>query len=222
MISRRTVLLLAAWLAATNLATAEAPDPDPGRFAATIASFASWDSKNAVPADAIVFVGSSSIRYWPTAMAFPGKPVINRGFGGSELSDVLHYYDQVIRPYAPAQIVLYAGDNDIGRGKTAVQVFDDFRELAGRVARDFPGAELVFIAIKPSKARWALWPAMTEANRLIKEYSEERPNLGFADLASPLLDEAGEPRDVYLDDGLHLNEWGYALWQQALLPFLDQ
>lgn len=201
---------------------AEAPDPDPGRFADAIAAFVTLDSKNAVPDDPILFVGSSSIRLWPTATAFPGLPVVNRGFGGAELSDVMYYYEQVIRPYAPSQIFLYAGDNDIAAGKSPVQVFEDFRNLADRVSSDLPVTELVFISIKPSLARWPAWPAMQEANRLIQEYAQGKDNLRFADLATPLLDQDGRPKDVYAADGLHLSDRGYVLWRAALTPFMDR
>ena len=213
--------ILAASLILSPLVVAEVPDPDPGRFAKSIESFGVWDSKNSFPEDAILFVGSSSILFWPTATAFPGKPIINRGFGGSEISDVIHFYDRVIRPYAPTRIFLYVGDNDIAHGKMADQVFEDYKELAGMVQSDFPNTELIFISIKPSKARWEKWPIMVEANRMVKEYAEQDPRLGYADLATPLLDDTGQPRDVFVDDGLHLNEHGYYLWQQALAPHLD-
>ncbi|MEJ2256628.1 MAG: GDSL-type esterase/lipase family protein, partial [Woeseiaceae bacterium] len=140
--------------------------------------------------------------------------------GGAELSDVAHYYERVIRPYAPSRVFLYAGDNDIAAGKSAAQVFEDFRNLADRLARDFPGTELVFISIKPSPARWTVWPTMQEANRLVAEYASGREHLYFADLATPLLDADGRPKDVYVEDGLHLNAAGYALWQAALAPFV--
>lgn len=200
---------------------ADAPDPNPGRFAKSIETFAVWDSKNTFPDNAILFVGSSSVVFWPTATAFPGKPIINRGFGGSEISDIIHFYDQVIRKYAPTKIFLYAGDNDIEYGKMADRVFDDYKELVAIVQADFPKVELIFISIKPSKARWGKWPQMAEANRMVREYSENHPKLGYADLATPLLDPDGNPLDVFVDDGLHLNEHGYFLWQQALAPYLD-
>lgn len=199
----------------------DAPDPNPGRFAKAIETFTAWDIKNSFPENAILFVGSSSVRLWPTATAFPGKSIINRGFGGSEISDVIHFYDQVIKPYAPTKIFLYAGDNDIERGKTADQVFEDYKELVAMVQSDFPKVELIFISIKPSKQRWEKWPQMMEANRMIRKFSEEQPNLRYADLATPLLDADGNPLDVFVDDGLHLNERGYFLWQQALAPYLD-
>jgi len=199
---------------------ADVPDPDPARFAGEIQAFVAWDRKNAVPAKPILFVGSSSIRLWPTPEHFPGKPVVNRGFGGSEISDVIHYYDQLIGPYAPVQIFLYAGDNDVATGKPAEQVFEDYRALAEQVSRDFPQTELVFISIKPSKARWALWPVMKEANAMIRAFSEGRPNLSFVDISSVLLRADGLPGDFYVDDGLHLNEAGYRRWQAVVAPIL--
>jgi lysophospholipase L1-like esterase len=208
-------------LCLSSEAYADAPDPNPGRFAKTIETFAVWDSKNSFSENAILFVGSSSVRFWPTATAFPGKRIINRGFGGSEISDVIHFYDQVIKPYAPTKIFLYAGDNDIGHGKMADQVFEDYQELVAIVQSDFPKVDLIYISIKPSKLRWDKWPPMVETNRMIREYSESHPNLGYADLATPLLDADGNPRDVFVDDGLHLNERGYFLWQQALAPYFD-
>lgn len=216
------VTVVLALLCMSPTAVAETPDPDPERFAESIAAFAHWDSKNSFPPGANLFVGSSSIRMWPTAAAFPGKPVINRGFGGSELSDVIYFYDQVIKPYAPARIFLYGGDNDIGRGKKADQVFEDYIQIVAMVAADLPCTELIFISIKPSKQRWNKWPIMLQGNRMIEEYARKRPHLGYADLATPLLDETGNPRDVFADDGLHLSEKGYLAWQQALAPYLDQ
>jgi lysophospholipase L1-like esterase len=217
---RFLAVLFASALGITQAAFADAPDPDPQRFAEAVEAFAAWDRKNAFPENPVLFVGSSSIRLWATANAFPGLPVVNRGFGGSEISDVTHYYDQLIAPYAPARVFLYAGDNDVAGGKPAEQVFEDYKELADRIGRDFPGAELVFISIKPSKARWALWPEMQKANRLVRAYSEQHSQLAYADLASVLLDDSGQPKDVFIEDGLHLNEAGYALWNEAMAQYL--
>ena len=214
------VFLLLTWLLSQPVG-AQAPDPEPGRFMASIETFMTWDSKNSFPANANLFVGSSSVRFWPTAMSFSDKPVINRGFGGAELSDVIYFYEKVIKKYAPSKIFLYAGDNDIGNGKPADQVFEDYKELVGLLRADLPDSELIFISIKPSRQRWEKWPMMTEVNQLVREYAASHANLGYADLATPLLDINGEPKDVFLDDGLHLNQNGYKLWQQALAPFLD-
>jgi lysophospholipase L1-like esterase len=208
-------------IAVSQAARAEAPDPDPARFSESIETFVTWDSKNAFPRSGILFVGSSSVRFWSTAQAFPGRPIINRGFGGSELSDVIHFYEQLIQPYSPGKIFLYAGDNDIDHGKSARQVFDDYRELVALVQADFPGSELIFISIKPSKARWDKWPEMREANRMVQEYAASHNKLGYADLATPLLGDDGKPKDVFVEDGLHLNGQGYRLWQEALNPFLE-
>jgi lysophospholipase L1-like esterase len=137
------------------------------------------------------------------------------------MSDVIHFYKQVIQPYSPSRIFLYAGDNDIARGKTAGQVFDDFKELVALLEADLPNSELIFLSIKPSKLRWDKWPVMVEANRMVREYAANHSRLGYADVATPLLDSDGRPKEVFLEDGLHLNEEGYRLWQEALAPFFD-
>ena len=220
--NRRTcAALLVAIFPLGQAVSADVPDPDPGRFADEIEIFVTWDSKNSFPERGILFVGSSSVRFWPTATAFPGKPSINRGFGGAELSDVNYFYEQVIKPYRPRRIFLYAGDNDIEHGKTPGQVFADYMVLVERLRADLPESELIFISVKPSKRRWEKWPAMVEVNRMVREYAAEHDKLAYADLATPLLGDNGQPKEVFVADGLHLNAEGYRLWQEALAPFLD-
>ncbi len=202
-------------------ALADVPEPGPGRFSEEIAAFEAWDAKNASPSDAILFVGSSSIRLWSTAEAFPDKPVVNRGFGGSELSDVLHYFDVLVLRHGPATIVLYAGDNDVEHGKSAAEVFDDFKAFVERVQRELPGAQIVFISIKPSPSRWDKWPVMVEANRLVEAFADQHESIDYADLATPLLEPSGEPGNFFVADDLHLNDRGYAAWREALMPYLE-
>ena len=153
----------------------EVADPDPNRFGKDIESFVAWDSKNAVPADPILFVGSSSIRMWKTRESFPDLPVINRGFGGSHISDVIHFTDRIVLPYAPKLIVFYAGDNDMAGGKSAARVLCDYRRFVELVHVRLPDTSIIFIPIKPSGSRWSLWPEMTKANGLIEAFSGKDP-----------------------------------------------
>lgn len=198
-------------------------DPDPRRFAKDIDAFAQWDSKNAFPAGPVLFVGSSSIRMWRTREGFPDLPVINRGFGGSHISDVVHFADRIVLPYEPSVIVFYAGDNDVAGGKSAERVRDDYRKFVDLVGAALPQTCLIFVTIKPSGRRWSLWPEMDKANRLIRTFCNENDRLFVADLATPLLDSEGRPDDaLFLDDRLHLNEEGYAVWKETLAPLLEQ
>lgn len=215
------VILLVLAAQGCSSTTATTAGSDSVLLADEILAFQEWDSKNAVPDRPVLFVGSSSIRFWSTADAFPGKPVINRGFGGSEMSDVIYYYDQVIKPYAADLVFLYEGDNDIARGKTVQNVISDFETLVSMVQQDFPDTMLYFISIKPSVSRWEYWPAMQEANRQIRKLTEVDPKLGYIDLATPLLGADGEPLDVFVDDDLHLNDSGYDIWNKAMAPYLN-
>ena len=224
MFLQRGLLLLILCFPATA-ATAQVPpaDPDPNRFAKEIEAFREWDSKNAVPADPVLFVGSSSIRMWRTRDRFPDLPVINRGFGGSHISDVIDFADRIVLPYNPHVIVFYAGDNDIAAGKSAQRVFEDYRKFVGIVHAKLPNVRIIFLSIKSSESRWSLWPESKKANDLIQGLSKNDDRLSFVDLATPLLGPAGKPRnELFLGDKLHLNPAGYAVWTQALTPVLRQ
>jgi len=218
-------VLLLSILSTIAAAATETPGayPDPNRFAAEIKIFAEWDSKNAVPAEPVLFAGSSSARMWRTRESFPDLPVVNRGFGGSHISDVIHYADRVVLPYKPRVIVFYAGDNDIAGGKSAQRVANDYRRFVTLVHASLPATRIVFVTIKPSGSRWSLWPEMNKANTLIQDFCTQDDRLFFADLATPLLDAAGMPRpDLFLADRLHLNSQGYAIWTRTLGPILSK
>jgi lysophospholipase L1-like esterase len=213
------VLLLVVTAAAVAQSTR--PTPDPERFANDIAAFEAWDRKNSAAADAVLFVGSSSIRMWDTHSSFPELPVINRGFGGSHISDVNYFARRIVLPYEPRVIVFYAGDNDVAAGKSAERVRADFRSFVALVHAALPEVRVVYLPIKPSVARWSHWPRMRSANELVRAVCEADARLTYVDVATPLLADDGQPRaDLLLEDGLHLNAAGYALWTRTLRPVL--
>lgn len=190
------------------------------RWEPEIRAFEELDRKTAPPSDAVLFIGSSSIRRWSTlAKDFDEVPIINRGFGGSQIADSTRYVERIVLPYKPRLIVLYAGSNDINAGKTPAEVFDDFREFAGKVQAGLPDARIAFISINPNIARWKHRESMQEANRLIAEYAREQPGLAFIDSYSAFLGADGEPRRELLDkDNLHLSPEGYAVWTSVVKP----
>jgi lysophospholipase L1-like esterase len=198
-----------------------AAPPGVERFARRIENFQVWDTRNSPPQNGILFVGSSTIAGWSTASAFPGQAVINRGLGGSNVSDINYYYEQVVKPYSPAVIVFYAGDNDISGGKTPARVLADFKTFVNRVRMDFDKTRILFVSIKPSLARWEQWPRMAEANDLVRHYTDKHSYLTYVDLAGQLLDESGQPKDVFVEDGLHMNDEGYQLLVAILKPYLE-
>ncbi|MDT8300566.1 MAG: alpha/beta hydrolase fold domain-containing protein [Sedimentisphaerales bacterium] len=189
----------------------------------TIQSFEDWDSKNSFPLDGILFVGSSSIRLWPTRERFPEFPVINRGFGGSHISNVNYFAHRIVLPYKPRMIVFYAGDNDISGGKTPQRVFGDYRKFVNLVHKELPATRIIFVDIKPSLSRWSLWPLMNEANSMIKKFSDKDERLFVFDSATPLLGSDGKPDEqFFLKDNLHLNSKGYDAWTRAIKPIVKE
>lgn len=195
----------------------------PDRWEETIRAFEDWDSKNSFPSDAVLFVGSSSIRLWPTRECFKEFPVINRGFGGSHISEVSTYARRIVLRYAPKVIVFYAGDNDIAAGKSAERVLADYKAFTKLVHASLPETRIIFIGIKPSRSRWPLWPVMSEANAMIKDFSGKDARLFYFDGAAPLLDADGLPNvELFLPDKLHLNGKGYDVWTKSLRPTIEE
>jgi lysophospholipase L1-like esterase len=170
----------------------------------------------------VVFVGSSSIRLWnDLEREFGSMTVVKRGFGGSRLSDCARYVAQLVLPYQPRTVVVYAGDNDLAEGATPQGVLASYTEFVERVREALPETRIVYISIKPSPSREALMPLAIQANELIEAYSSGRPGLGFIDVYTRMLDEKGRPRaELFLPDALHLNAAGYALWKAAIAEHL--
>ena len=224
MFSEKVLLLWVLAVAGAGASDKSRPaDPDPNRFAQEIKAFAEWDSKNAAPAQPVLFVGSSSIRLWRTHDSFPDLPIVNRGFGGSQISDIIHFFDQVVAPYRARVIVFYAGNNDIASGKSAERVRDDFRRFVQLVHAKQPQTRVIFLAINPSQSRWKFWPEVQKANGLVAQFCQSDSRLLLADFGAPFLGADGLPdSSLYLKDQLHLNDKGYAIWNKALAPILQK
>jgi lysophospholipase L1-like esterase len=193
------------------------------RWDSVMEEFRRWDSENTFPQDAILFIGSSSINLWKTRECFPDLPVINRGFGGSVYSDIIYWADTLLKPYKPAIIVFYSGDNDPLQGKAPERVFADFKALYSLTQQMYPEAAVIVMATKLSASREKLRGAFTRANRLLRDYAGENANLYYFDSATPLLDEHGNPDPaLYKADELHLNEAGYEIWTDNLRVLIDE
>lgn len=209
-------------LAGMQMTRAAVP-ADSAKWEKDIAAFEAGDRLQAPPRQAILFLGSSSIRLWKTlAEDFPEWRVINRGFGGSQVADSLAYVDRLVLPYQPRQIVFYAGDNDLAAGKTPKQVAADFRAFVGKVRKALPQCRISYIAIKPSPSRWQLEKQGREANQRIARWMRGRKRLDFIDVWTPMLGADGRPRaELFVQDRLHLNAEGYRLWAGLVRPCLD-
>jgi len=195
--------------------------PDTSKWEAEISAFEKSDLTNAPPKGAILFVGSSSIRKWTTlAKDFPGKTVINRGFGGSEIADSTALAERIIFPYQPKIIVLYAGDNDLAAGKSVEQVMADFQTFVRKVHERLPETRIAFISIKPCPSRWRLREKVQAVNRQIAAMKSDR--LVFIDVYPSMLDADGKPQaDLFLSDGLHPSAKCYQLWATLIKPWLN-
>jgi len=201
-----------------------APDPDPARFANEIKVFDEADAKSPPEKGGIVFTGSSSIRMLSLPKVFPGLKALNRGFGGSHTSEVNHYLDRVVLRYEPSTVVFYCGGNDLWDKKTPEQVEEDFTELRTRLFAKLPEARLIVMAIRPSPARVSIREVEAAMNLRFKKAAEADPRITFvAGSWDRFLEDAGKPQPtLFIKDGLHMSDAGYALWKELLTPLLEK
>ncbi len=217
------IILLAAFLLLPLLLLSAEKEEVQNKWEETIEKFEKQDQSNPPPENAILFLGSSSIRGWDLDKYFPKRKMINRGFGGSHIADSVEYAHRIVLPYKPRIIVFYAGDNDIAAGKSPNTVLNDFKEFVKIVHEELPETRIVFIAIKPSIKRWQLAEKMREANALIKGFIKRDQRLYFVDIDTPMIGKDGHPRkELFIEDGLHLNHKGYKLWTKLVKPYLKK
>ena len=168
--------------------------------------------------DLILFTGSSSIKMWQNVKDyFPAKNIVNTGFGGSQMSDLIFYFDSLILKYTPIQVFIYEGDNDIASGKKAEEVIKDANLLLDKFKKVLPKTKIVFIAVKPSLARWNLKDEYIRYNNLLKMFSAENSNIQFINTWDLFLNEKGTPRkELFIQDGLHMGKPGYDIWAKEI------
>lgn len=178
-----------------------------------IRSFELRDRRKPPPQDGIVFVGSSTITFWTELVDdFAPLPVVNRGFGGSLITDAVRYADRIVLPYRPRQVVVYSGENDLGSGRMPREVFHDYHRLADIVHATLPTTLVSFISIKYSPERWNLRDAVRVTNHLVQAYTMDHPLTSYIDVSQVTLDAIGKPIDAYYTDGIHLSREAYKLW----------
>ncbi|MCP1302207.1 GDSL-type esterase/lipase family protein [Chryseobacterium sp. S0630] len=189
-----------------------------------IQEFKKLDQQNPPAKDAILFLGSSSFTKWTDiADYFPGKTIINRGFGGSRLTDLNDFANDLLTPYQPKQIIIYCGENDFADNHQlkAKVVVDRYKAFYKKIRERFPNIEVDYISIKYSPSREVIWPQMKIANKKIAAFMKKEPKAEFIDVTKAMEDANGNVRkDIFVEDMLHFKPEGYRIWTKIITPYL--
>lgn len=205
-----------------QVAAPSAPPLDLAKWESDVAAFEAADRAHPVAPGGILFAGSSSIRLWTSLQKdFPGLPVLNRGFGGSQIREVTAFAPRIILPHKPSLIVFYCGTNDIASGREPAEVADDFKAFVATVRAALPETRIAFISAAPNPARWALRAKMQELNDRVRAMSSRTDRLDFVDVWPAMLGPDGLPRrDIFVADELHMNPRGYEIWTRIVGDYL--
>ena len=207
------------------LSTTQLSGQELNRFEDAIQRFEAEDSKHGAKPEAMLFTGSSSIRMWKSLeQDMAPMKVLNRGFGGSTLPEIIYYADRILMPHQPSIIILYCGENDLSNENTKVKkTLRDFKQFVEYTSKKLPETHVFYLSIKPSIKRWSYWPKMAKANKKIERFINRHDQYHFVDVASTMMDDNEVVRqDIFIEDDLHMNETGYSLWKNKLKPILQQ
>lgn len=195
---------------------------DPLRFEQEIAALKTKSFPPGASGPRIVFTGSSSIRMWTTINeAFPAHRLLNTGFGGSHMSDLLYFLDELVLRHQPEYVYIYEGDNDLAAGKDHKTILADTKAVVRVLREALPGVKIFFISPKPSISRWDLRRKYQKLNKKLGKYCNDYKDLQFIDVWNPMLTTSGALRpELFIEDGLHMNADGYAIWQAQIQAFL--
>jgi len=197
--------------------------PNPDRWEATIQKFEEADKLNPPVKGGIVFYGASSIVRWNLDESFPDLKgvTVNRGFGGSEISEAARYVSRAVIPRAPRVVVLYPGENDIARGVKADAIGASFQQFYDTIHAALPQTRVVAIGLKPTPVRWQFDDEMQRANVLIREYCKSQANCVYVDVRPDMMGADGKPKpELYVADGEHMTPEGYKIWNRLVGPLL--
>lgn len=196
-------------------------DPDPLRFDNEIEEFKklTFDESK----DRIVFTGSSSVRMWKDVQSYyPNHQIINTGFGGSHMSDLLYYINETVLRFSPTKVFIYEGDNDVAGNITNKRILKYTNQVIAKIQERFPNCQIILISPKPSVLRWELKSNYEKLNRKLEKLASKEDNISFANVWDIMLDENGVVRtDIFLEDNLHMNKTGYDLWDEVISKYLD-
>lgn len=177
-----------------------------------------WDSSR----ESIVFTGSSSIRLWKNLKeSFPEHQILNTGFGGSQAVDLLYHLEPLVLRFKPKKVFIYEGDNDIWSKKKSKEIITTTEKIIEEIIKKNANTNIVLVAAKPSLSRWKLRRKYQRLNREFQKLSENNPRLSYVDVWSPMLDGRKPKTDIFIEDGLHMNQKGYDIWYQTLKDLVN-
>lgn len=215
-------LTLAFWCLITP-ASAQIADFNPARFTNAIKRFENEDRRRESSKGGIVIVGSSSVRRLNPEVVFPGVPLIQRGFGGAHISDINHYREKTVLKHEPSKVIFFCGGNDLWVGHSIEEVRDDFQQFSVALFDRAPDCQLLVLAIRPSPKRRRLIATVLEMNDELERIASKDDRIVFLrGSCDRFLDEHGNPIDsLYAADMQHMNERGYAVWTEIVMPYLS-
>jgi lysophospholipase L1-like esterase len=166
-----------------------------------------------------IFLGDSITESGRWTQWFPELETVNMGIGGETTDDVIARLQDVIDAH-PGTVVVLVGTNDIGRRRRSAEYIGrNIETILAELRKHLPDARIVLQSVMPRTKDFA--KSVHEINVHIRQFAAAATvRAEWLDLWPVLANEEGALSPEYSNDGLHLNDTGYAAWVEALRPVL--
>ena len=179
----------------------------------------------------IVFVGDSITDLFPLDDYFSGldKAVYNRGISGDTTAGVLKRLEGSVLDLEPSKIVIMIGTNDINGGVSSAKLLKNYEEIITKIKEKLPNTEIYCISIIPQNEDLETYTTLNveqsterilSVNNDLEHELADKFGITYLDLFSLVADENNRLIKTYSNDGIHLNEAGFAVWANLIKPYL--
>ena len=177
--------------------------------------------------DDILFIGNSITDGGEWSELFQNPHVKNRGISGDTTWGV---YDRisVLFKGKPAQIFLMIGINNVPQGESPNNIASDIQQIIQKIKKESPYTEILIQSILPVTTKYNMfqehtshWQEIPDINQAILNICQKE-KVKYIDLFTHFVDNNGQMKPEYTNDGLHLLGKGYMLWKEIITPYLKK
>ena len=193
------------------------------------------DKKETYSNQAVLFIGSSSIRLWKSIEEdLDTYEPIKRGYGGAHYYDIIHFTNRLVSPHKVKAIAIFVANDITGkenginnqtvnRDLSPKEVLRLVKFVTKEIRKSNEKVPIFFIETTPTSKRWKVWDKISKANDLIENYTSKYENLYYINTRSFYIGSDGMPNDsLFVKDKLHLNREGYKLWGKIIKENFDK
>ena len=182
------------------------------------------------PNDNFLFLGDSITDFYPLEEYYDNLPVVNSGISGNKTTDILNDMETRVYQYNPTKVFLLIGTNDLDMTSEDIvdTTFNNIKKIVKEIRENRSKSTIYVESVYPVNSTLENNTVNNRTNKKIRNLNKKLSNYcdgescNYINLYDDLIDEEGNLKEKYTEDGLHLNSLGYVVITRELLPYLNE